>query len=54
MKGLIFGLYLMKLLAFNKMDEFHMQIELFSVEELESDPFLNFSVKMERFMTEGL
>lgn len=49
---MILGLNLLNLLAQNKLDEFHTEIELLTQEQL-GITFINYPLQLEQFVTEG-
>jgi len=49
----VLGLYLLYLLSFNKISEYHTEIELIPMQELKSDPFIKVPVSLEAYFVEG-
>lgn len=47
------GLYLLSLLAENRLGDFHSEVELMSLDTIEKDPYLSFPVQLERCLMEG-
>lgn len=47
------GLYLLSLLAENRLGDFHSEVELMSLDTIEKDPYLRFPVQLERCLMEG-
>jgi 26S proteasome regulatory subunit N12 len=49
----LIGLYLMYLLSFNKISEYHTEIELLPYEELNNNVFIRVPVSLEQYFVEG-
>lgn len=49
----LIGLYLLSLLAENRLSDFHCEMELLPAEWLEKDVYISHSVKLERYLMEG-
>lgn len=52
-KSKILALYLLLLLSQNEIAQFHTELEALDFEEIESDKFLSFPIKLERWIMEG-
>ncbi|OQV16692.1 putative 26S proteasome non-ATPase regulatory subunit 8 [Hypsibius exemplaris] len=49
----LLGLYLLSLLAENRLGDFHSEVELMSLDKIEKDQYLSFPVQLERNLMEG-
>lgn len=52
-KNAVLGLYLLYLLSFNKISEYHTEIELIPFEEIESNIYIKVPVSLETYFVQG-